>query len=455
MDEQAEPVSPELLAANRRLYELRAQVQAARLADYQPAAELARPVGVAAAWENAPAQPDDARKLVEKISSLPEHLGWGSAALTAVFRRQKLPLAADVGNSTPALATQSVTSRGNSGSVAGASEVFPAEPAAGVRGDGGAMTETATAIAGDGGQLDGVKLYPDIGLGMLRREQAAAGRLWLLLRHLDQKGQGSLRIVDIYQQLTSTPQYLCGRRQLRNLLKDGEGIFWTRDRENIWLRSAAKVAHALGVERLAGQPVTLPVAMLLSGIGTFRAHLYAAFHSSRMKESVHGPQVMPISRGTLARLSAVRASSQRTYEARVGIATRANYVVGAVATKEAKEDHAWQHGQAVFDLKDHRGRQGRAGEVYLARQLPNSYLGVHAQRTKGRQKRINRELKDLVEIGMPGNVERTDKTPKPAKCYFPNGKLASRAQGLGPDQKRYWIRPVTGVGHHALWHCMG
>jgi hypothetical protein len=27
-----------------------------------------------------------------------------------------------------------------------------------------------------------VKLYPDIGLAMLRREQTAAGRLWLLLR---------------------------------------------------------------------------------------------------------------------------------------------------------------------------------------------------------------------------------------------------------------------------------
>ncbi|MBK9055828.1 MAG: hypothetical protein IPL78_34470 [Chloroflexi bacterium] len=36
-----------------------------------------------------------------------------------------------------------------------------------------------------------VKLYPDIGLGMLRREMTAPGRLWLMLRAIDKEGQGA------------------------------------------------------------------------------------------------------------------------------------------------------------------------------------------------------------------------------------------------------------------------
>jgi hypothetical protein len=43
------------------------------------------------------------------------------------------------------------------------------------------------------------------------------------------------------------------------------------------------VAFGLGVERLSGRPVALPLEALLNGIGRFRAELYAAFHSGRVK----------------------------------------------------------------------------------------------------------------------------------------------------------------------------
>src|SRR5690606_13344999 len=155
-----------------------------------------------------------------------------------------------------------------------------------------------------------------IGLGMLRREMTAPGRLWLLLRYLDGEGRGALRIDIIKEKLTAkeSPLRLCGKRQLRNLLQDGAEVFWVRDEETIWLRSAAKVAHALGVERLTGRPVALPVEALLNGIGNFRAHLYTAFHSGRTKETPRGSEAMPISRTTLAELSGVGESSQRAYE---------------------------------------------------------------------------------------------------------------------------------------------
>ena len=161
---------------------------------------------------------------------------------------------------------------------------------------------------------------------------------------------------------------------------------------------------------------------------------------------------MPISRETLAGLSGVGASSQRTYEARAGVEAQANYAVGETATKENKEHRAWQQGQALFELKDHHGRQGKKGQRYLAWQLPNSYTGAHAQQAKGRQKRINRKLKDLVMKGMPGNVEQTSETPKPQKRYYPNGKLAAKAPGRAAEQERYWRRQCSRHSRYVLWH---
>lgn len=89
-----------------------------------------------------------------------------------------------------------------------------------------------------------------------------------------------------------------------------------------------------GVERLAGQPVVLPVAALLEGIGSFRVHLYTAFHSGRAKESVCGRRAMPIARVTLAGLSGVGAPSQRAYEKQTKQGVQANFAVGEVVTEE-------------------------------------------------------------------------------------------------------------------------
>jgi hypothetical protein len=309
---------------------------------------------------------------------------------------------------------------------------------------------------------------------MLRQELTAPGRLWLMLRYLDREGSGVFRIDILPQHLTSpsSPLRLCGNRQLRNLLRDGEGVYWTRDKEHIWLHSAAKVAYTLGVEQLTGRPVALPVAALLDGIGTFRAHLYTAFHSGRTKDTPYGEQAMPIARETMAELSGVGRSSQRAYEEQVGVEVQANFAVGDISTKENQENRAWVQGQALFELKDYRGQQGKKGKTYLAWQLPNTYIGQHRHRPRGRQKRINRELKDLVMKGMPGNVGGTIETQKlvsraealsvvegeverPEKVYYPNGKLAARAYGRDPEQELYWRRHRTGNGRFDLWQQLG
>ncbi|MFQ5436007.1 MAG: hypothetical protein ACE5FD_14125, partial [Anaerolineae bacterium] len=403
MDGSNTTPSPQLVEANRRLYALRAQAQAQRQtaelpADRAPQAESDPPWDAAASQEPA--------TMAEKIAALPGHLGWGSEALTAVLRRrqQESECVGDEQGLSQAEPRDWLSHLSDT-TVSNATSTNPVPS--------GAEGNTQTTFSNDQQSPIGrsqtnswVKLYPDIGLGMLRQEMTAPGRLWLILRYLDQQGSGRIRIDIIRQTLTpkSSTLRMCGKRQLRNLLRDGEGVFWTRDKEHVWLFSAARVAYALDVERLTGQPVGVSVPALLEGIGSFRAHLYAAFHSGRTKETPHGTQAMPIARDTLAGLSGVGQSSQRTYEARANVKVQANFAVGEVAREENREDRAWSQGQALFELKDYRGEQGKKGKIYLAWQLPNTYIGKHQHRPKGRQKRINRKLKDLVMKGMPGNV---------------------------------------------------
>jgi hypothetical protein len=226
-----------------------------------------------------------------EIAALPAHLGWHSLAVTAAVRNdQRRRAASEPQNDdlTPGRATITAPRLPKT-----ASDPAPKHP----------LREHPGPT---------VKLYPDIALGMLRQGETATGRIWLLLHYLDQEGRGWLRIDITRHQLTTKTSKLriCGWRQLRKLLNKGEGVFWTRDSDRLWLRSAAKVAAALGVGRLTGKPAATPVAGLLQGIGGVRAHLYASFHSGRAKTSTPGPGGMPVARATLEWLTGACRRSQ-------------------------------------------------------------------------------------------------------------------------------------------------
>lgn len=439
MDGSQATSSPQLEAANQRLYVLREQARAKRQSPGAPG-HLPRSADKGLPWDAGASQPPDST--ASTIATLPRHLGWGSQTLTAVLRRHAHESSSDDTDDREWLARFEET----------------AVPASADTANGQRKSSAPHHTTTNESQLpDWVKLYPDIGLGMLREELTAPGRLWLMLRYLDSEGCGFIRIDIIKRKLTkkNSKLRLCGKRQLRNLLQDGDGVYWRRDKEHVWLRSAARVAFALGVDRLTGRPVALPTAALLDGIGTFRAHLYAAFHSGRAKETPHGDQVMPIARETLEQLSGVGRSSQRNYEERIGVDVQANFAIGDLSTKENQEKRAWAKGQALFELKDYRGQQGRKGKTYLAWQLPNSYSGQHRHRPRGRQKRINRKLKDLVMKGMPGNVGGTNGTRQPEKIYYPNGKLAAKAYGRDAERELYWKRYRTGTGRFEVWQQLG
>jgi hypothetical protein len=255
--------------------------------------------------------------------------------------------------------------------------------------------------------------------------------VWLLLRHADAAGRGAMSEKEVARLLTGadSAQRICGRRQLANLLAAGDGLFWQRRAGRVWLRSAARVAAGLGVARLGGSPVGLPLAALTGSIGRVRAHLYASFHSGRQRTDLRTgrPQPRgPIARATLTALSAAAPNSQRAYERRAGVGRRSAVALGPPAAAVDEKEVAWRRGRALFHLRDTKGRHGRPGAVYLAWQLPNEYTGPHATLPRGRQKRLNRALADLFHNGMTGNGEM------------------SGARGQGPEARE--VGQVAGGG---------
>lgn len=285
-----------------------------------------------------------------------------------------------------------------------------------------------------------VTVYPDIALGMLKQEKAATGRVWLLLRYLDRDGRGWLTVEQTRALLTRKESDLrvCGWRQLRNLLREGQGIFWHRDKERIWLYSAANVAVALDVTQLTGRPVALPVSVLLAGMGAVRAHFYASFHSGRKSKN-------PISRGTLEEISGVIPPVQRYYEKATGVTKQRNLAVGEPYTEQDIQARAWHHGSAVFDFIDHHGRQGPEKRHYVAWWLPNSYQGCHERAPKGRMKKVNRQI-DLVNEQARGNGLRT-------RLFHPDGSTAARAHRrsqAGLDM--YWFNERGRRKPYKLWY---
>jgi hypothetical protein len=300
-----------------------------------------------------------------------------------------------------------------------------------------------------------IKVYPDIAIGLLREEQVAAGRLWLLLQAVDAQGRGWIEEQATRRWFTDKRASLrfCGVRQLRNLLARGEGTFWVRGNGRIWLRSVAKVAYSLKVPRLRMRPVAVPVCVLRQKIGTVRAHLYATFHSSRSQSN---QAKKPIARETVAHLTQVQPRTQRRYERKAQVKRQAQFAIGGQATTDNLQARGWEQGQATFQFKDFTGKQGPQGKSYVAWQLPNNYVGPHAQQPKGCQKRINRTLTDLFMQGITGNGQRT----RIARRFFDNGRLAAKSYLRNPENDHYWCGVDTGrfgdAQHkrHQLWQVM-
>ena len=205
-----------------------------------------------------------------------------------------------------------------------------------------------------------IVVHPTILLAMLKQHLEAPGRVWLLLRAIDRDGRGWLDLEDIRHHLTKkdSPRRILGWRRLRQLLAQGEGLFWRRDEQDrLWLSGAHKTAYKLDSGRLQGFPVELPVSALLGGIQAVRAAFYATFHGGRDSK--------PISRETLESLSGIPGRTQLEYDRVARVERRRNIAIGERYSQEHAQDRAWKQGRVVFQFVDTEGRQGRQGREYV------------------------------------------------------------------------------------------
>ena len=207
-------------------------------------------------------------------------------------------------------------------------------------------------------------------------------RLYKVLGALDVDGRGWLANGAVEAALTrrESATYLYGRRQLKIMLRRGEGLFWNRGRHGgevrIRLVARARVVEALGLGRLRGQEVALPLAHLVGGgrgrQAAVNAALYTAVHAGRGRPN---QPAGPISRATLAEVSGCSPYRQRRYEARMGIRVRANIRILGDYSDYARERARRHLRLPAYKHIDFRGQLNRhkRGHAYLAARLPNSY----------------------------------------------------------------------------------
>lgn len=445
------PVSAALQAANDRLLALRAERVAG---GWSLAAGEERVAGcrLPAAGEETPATGDSppatgrrplapSSTLADLVAALPPHLGWDSAAMTNHLR--------------PVVAGGWSLAAGEE-AVAGRWPLAAGEEAS-VTGDGPPTTRDGPPATGHWQPVTSnqppvsshqrpatISLHPTLALALLQQGRVAEGRLWLLLRALDSEGRGWWARGEITAVLAdpASATALCTPRYLRQLLAEGEGLFWRQDKQGqVWLRGQAKVAASLGLRRLNGRAVELPLSVLFQPIGELRAHLYASFHSGR------GEEAGPISRETLRDLSGVSPRSQQGYEKRARVEARPCLAVGPAGTAVAVQEYAWQHGPAAFPFTDRRGRFGGPGATYQARRLPNRYRGPHP--TGGKPRRLNRQLAGLCHQGDAGNGRCCEPGEQ---RYYGDGAAAARGwAGQGGQTWVYWPAPQRTRGGLLLW----
>lgn len=250
-----------------------------------------------------------------------------------------------------------------------------------------------------------------------RHRLDGVGRVWLLLRSIDLQGEGRLSLREIRWRLSHPDSFhkCLSAKRVQQLLRQGEGRFWHRCRQNRWLflHSEPRVAATLGVRQIGGWAVEIEIAELLRPIREVRALFYDAFHSGRGES--HG---RPITRRSLQERGGVEGHTQRKYEKARGIDPQANY-----ATLSKYSRPAWQRAQHEADEErvggpaflfiDFNGILGRNPQrmrrkknqrhwhhIYIVRRIGNAYLGTLPTAKRGRRW-TNRKLKHLCHSISP------------------------------------------------------
>jgi len=283
-----------------------------------------------------------------------------------------------------------------------------------------------------------VRVFGHLLAEIQRRRHERVGQLWMLMRHLDQHGSGRL-LYDVIYRLGYT-----GQANMRRIIRDGvrAGYFW-REGEHLAYRSEARVCAMLGIERINGWAVSIPVAQLLQpDIVRLRALFYDAFHSGRGDGFAN-----PIARGGwrhgvgIKRATGRTRETQRTYESRRGIAVRANVEdLGPYSADDLERRHAEGHAVFVMRMK---------GGARIVERLSNAYRGTLRTVARGRRW-LNHRIK--AAMGGSGHLcKELRSNDGEIKRWYATRQHAAEARETIAGVRRYgWLRE-TPNGRSGLW----
>ena len=426
MDERERP-SAQLLEANERLLKLRAEIQARR-------GDLACENG-----QPADTQPRLPEKSILSLASI--NIGWESEPVTAHLR-------------------QIEARRQEEAAKTKRDQEFAAW-----------QQQMKMDLVTTAHRRDTVAIFGHTLDVIGRSKKVSCGRVWMVARYLDKSdGCGRIPVALLRTRLVDEWQLLSWKR-LRQVMNDGEGIFWHRDegQKYLYYHSEARVAAYFGVKRLRGYAVEIPVKELLGDIQQVRAIFYDAFHSAR--GDGYGK---PITRWTLENRGSGDCRTQRTYEELRGMKTKANYLNVALYSKSR---WMWEKGREVeldlplgpaFKLVDYNGRLGRNPlrrhrrksqqhwhNIYIMRRMANSYAGT--LRTVKRGKRwTNHKLKHLCHSML---ITGSDEESETVHIYHETEKRADwfcKKKRKSEEQDAYYPQSIAQMsGESTIWRTYG
>jgi hypothetical protein len=275
-----------------------------------------------------------------------------------------------------------------------------------------------------------LRVDPELGRLAVLLDHTQPFRLWLIGRELVREGNGSGQITTS-ELSAALKRYgvTCDARTVRRLLHCGDGTFWNRDRNRLFLRGWGYVAVQLttqaanrrGSRLERNRPGRREVYIQVGGgKERFAAQLYAAWLAGRSDPT--------ISRSELTSLFGRDKTTLRRWENEVlpgFIKPRANFA--QCPDWETFYDVIPEH---AVDYRAAVRYKGRAQHVRRLRwQLPNTYLttGLKEHHRAGQARKVRRAVN--AELSLPAPFGRGG----PLKLYFDKPEYLHRMLRKNPE----------------------
>lgn len=278
-------------------------------------------------------------------------------------------------------------------------------------------------------------IYPDVAVVAIKLEIVPEFRTWLSFHAASQNGVMFTK--DAYEIFTSkkSPYYLFGKKRMKQVLRNGEGLFWQTCRDNSVIRLAGKdvLAERLNIERLGLLPVYLETKYLFKSYKHTKAALLDAVYVSHNN---------PVSRIFTDSESGISVTTQKELEKLIGTKVSPNYLV--IDESESKEDIAWKYSSKVVTRLDTSGKvTGEKGSLYLAAKMSNTYTSVQSPAGKGSLREYNKKNSSRRIPRVSGKSKRLYSTPESRSSKAVYEKVC--------DVFSQSTKSVTRLGYTGIW----